>query len=96
MTLPSGRSATLAIVTDEILALINAETRAADLGADSALVDAGMDSARVLQLVCQIEERYDIELDADDDDDLRTVDDVARLVLLRIRERGPLDGTLPC
>ena len=47
-----------------------------------------MDSAKVLSLVFRIEARYDIELDADDGDDLRTVGDLARLVLRRIQERS--------
>jgi acyl carrier protein len=88
MTLPSGQSATLGAVTDEIVGLIKAEVDAVNLRADSALQDAGMDSAKVLSLVFRIEARYGIELDADDGDDLRTVDDLARLVLRRIQERS--------
>ncbi len=88
MTSPSGQSPTLAAVTQEIADLIRAESDAVDLGADSALRDAGMDSAKVLSLVFRIEARYDIELDADDGDDLRTVGDLARLVLRRIQERS--------
>jgi acyl carrier protein len=88
MTLPSGQSATLAAVTHEIIGLIKAEADAVNLGPDSALQDAGMDSAKVLSLVFRIEARYDIELDADDGDDLRSVGDLARLVLRRIQERS--------
>jgi acyl carrier protein len=88
MTLPSGQPATLAAVTQEIIDLITAEADAVNLSADSALQDAGMDSAKVLSLVFRIEARYDIELDADDGDDLRSVGDLARLVLRRIRERS--------
>ena len=81
--------ATLAAVIDDIIGLIDAETdSAAALTADSGLQDAGMDSARVLSLVFRIEARYDIELDADDGDDLRTVGDLARLVLRRIEEQS--------
>lgn len=87
MTLPSGQSATLAALTQEIVGLVKAESETPDLGADSALQDAGMDSAKVLSLVFRIESRYDIDLDADDGDDLRTVGDLAQLVLRRIRER---------
>ena len=54
-----------------------------------------MDSAKVLSLVFRIEARYGIELEAEDDDDLRTVGDLAQLVLRRIQERvmksGPRD-----
>ncbi|MCV7218218.1 acyl carrier protein [Mycobacterium crocinum] len=82
------RPATLEAVIDDIIALIAAETdSAAALTADSGLQDAGMDSARVLSLVFRIEARYDIELDAEDGDDLRTVGDLGRLVLRRIQER---------
>ncbi|WP_396926718.1 acyl carrier protein [Mycolicibacterium sp.] len=82
------RPATLEAVIDDIIALIAAETdSAAALTADSGLQDAGMDSARVLSLVFRIEARYDIELDAEDGDDLRTVGDLGRLVLGRIQER---------
>ena len=88
MTLPSGQPATSAVVTQEIIDLIELEDDRVNLGADSALQDAGMDSARVLSLVFRIEARYDIELDAEDGDDLRTVGDLARLVLRRIQERS--------
>ena len=88
MTLPSGQPATSAVVTQEIIDLIELEDDRVKLGADSALQDAGMDSARVLSLVFRIEARYDIELDAEDGDDLRTVGDLARLVLRRIQERS--------
>lgn len=86
MTAPT----TLAEVMDDIIGLIRAETdgAAATLTAESGLQDAGMDSARVLSLVFRIEARYDIELDAEDGDDLRTVGDLARLVLRRIQERS--------
>lgn len=89
MTLPSDRPADLAAVTRDIIGLIEAESEsgAGSLTADSTLQDAGMDSARVLSLVFRIETRYDIELDAEDGDDLRTVGDLARLVARRIQER---------
>jgi acyl carrier protein len=80
---------TLAAVIDDIIGLIDTETDSATaLTADSGLQDAGMDSARVLSLVFRIEARYDIDLDADDGDDLRTVGDLARLVLRRIEEHS--------
>ncbi|GAY15237.1 acyl carrier protein [Mycobacterium sp. shizuoka-1] len=90
MTLPNGEPATLAAVTEEILGLIASETdgAAGTLTAESGLQDAGMDSARVLSLVFRIEARYDIDLDAQDGDDLRTVGELAQLVLRRIQERS--------
>ena len=81
---------TLAEVIQDIIGFIESETdgAAGTLAADSGLQDAGMDSARVLSLVFRIEARYDIDLDAEDGDDLRTVGELAQLVLRRIQERG--------
>ncbi|WP_167104957.1 phosphopantetheine-binding protein [Mycobacterium sp. DL592] len=87
MTLPNGQPATLAAVTDDIIGLIHAEVGPVDLTADSALRDAGLDSAHLLSLVFRIEARYDIDLDAEDGDDLDTLGDLAALVLRRIQER---------
>ena len=90
MTAAGGPPMTLAAVTHDIIGLIESETESAagKLTADSGLQDAGMDSARVLSLVFRIEARYDIELDAEDGDDLRTVGELAQLVLRRIQERS--------
>lgn len=87
MTLPNGEPATLAAVTQEIIDLVRAEAGDVELGPDSGLQDAGMDSAHILSLVFRIEARYDIDLDAQDGDDLRTVGDLAALVMRRIEER---------
>jgi acyl carrier protein len=81
------QSAKLAAVTQEIIELIRAETPVANLTADSALQDAGLDSLRIMSLVLRIESRYDIELDADDADELRTVGDLARLVVRRLEQQ---------
>ena len=62
--------------------------RLQNLTAESGLRDAGMDSPRVLSLVFRIEARYRIELDAEDGDELRTVGELAQLVLRRIQNRG--------
>ncbi len=89
MTAADGLPMSMNTVVDDIVGLIQAETDSATaLTADSGLQDAGMDSARVLSLVFRIEARYDIELDAEDGDDLRTVGDLARLVLRRIQEQS--------
>jgi acyl carrier protein len=40
-----------------------------------------------MSLVLRIESRYDIELDADDADELRTVGDLARLVVRRLEQQ---------
>jgi acyl carrier protein len=90
MTAADGPPTTITEVTQDIIGFIESETdgAAANLTADSGLQDAGMDSARVLSLVFRIEARYDIDLDAEDGDDLRTVGELAQLVLRRIQERG--------
>ncbi|BBY65624.1 acyl carrier protein [Mycolicibacterium helvum] len=89
MTAAGRPPTTLAAVTQDIIGLIGSETDGAaiDLTADSGLQDAGLDSARVLSLVFRIEARYDIDLDAEDGDDLRTIGELAQLVLRRIQER---------
>ncbi|RDH76563.1 acyl carrier protein [Mycolicibacterium moriokaense] len=86
MTLSTGQSAQVAEVTKEIIEMIRAETPAANLGAESALQEGGLDSLKVMSLVLRIESRYHIELDADDGDELRTVGDLARLVVRRIEK----------
>ncbi|MBB3602687.1 acyl carrier protein [Mycolicibacterium sp. BK556] len=80
---------TLAGLTQEIIGFIESETdsTAVTLTPESGLQDAGLDSAQVLSLVFRIEARYDIDLDAQDDDDLTTVGELAQLVLRRIQER---------
>lgn len=89
MTFSTEQSAMLADVTQEIVAMLQAEARTASLTADSALQDGGLDSLKVMSLVLKIETRYDIELDADDSDELRTVGDLARLVARRIEGQQP-------
>lgn len=88
MTLPTDKSATAAAVTREIVDLIRAEVGAIDLTADSTLQGIGLDSVRVMSLVFKLESRYDIALDAEDADDLRTVGDLANLVERRLQERA--------
>lgn len=80
--------ATPAAVTQEIVDLVRAESGVADLGPESGLQDAGLDSAHLLSLVFRIEARYDIDLDAQDGDDLTTIGDLAALVVRRIEERA--------
>ena len=87
MTFPTQQSAMVADVTEEIIAMLQAEGGASNLTADSGLQDGGLDSLKVMSLVLKIETRYDIELDADDSDELRTVGDLARLVVRRIEKR---------
>jgi acyl carrier protein len=86
MMLPSQR-VDIGVVTAEILELVRAETGAVDLTADSDLVSHGLDSLKVMSLVFKVEVRYDIHLDEEDADDLRTVGDLANLVVKRVEER---------
>jgi acyl carrier protein len=80
-------SATFEAVTAQILALVVAEAGAVDLTEDSSLLGQGLDSLRVMSLLFRIEERYDIVLEVEDADDLRSVGDLAALVVRRIEEQ---------
>lgn len=86
-TFADAQGATLPAVTGEIIEMIAAEMPLNNLTAESSLLEGGLDSLRVMSLVLRIESRWHIELDADDADDLRTVGDLARLVLRRIEAR---------
>jgi acyl carrier protein len=88
MQFPTQESTTLATVTQEIIDLVSTEAIEADLTADSVLQDAGLDSLRFMSVVFKIEACYDIELQEEDAEDLRTVGDLANLVVDRIREQS--------
>jgi acyl carrier protein len=88
MTLSTDEAAKLAAVTQEIIDMIRLETPDAKLTAESNLGDGGLDSLKVMSLVLRIESRYKIELDADDDGELRTVGDLAHLVMRRIENQS--------
>lgn len=87
MTFPTTQTEKLAAVTQEIIDMIRAEAPVANLTANSALQDGGLDSLKVMSLVLRIETRYAVELDADDGDELSTIGDLARLVVRRIEEQ---------
>jgi acyl carrier protein len=78
----------LETVTKHIIDLVQEDVGSVDVSADSTLQDQGLDSLKVMSLVFKIEEHYYIVLDEDDADDLRTVGDLAALVVRRI-ERQP-------
>lgn len=80
--------ATLAVVTRQVIDLVKTEATEVDLTAESVLRDAGLDSLKFMSIVFKIEAYYDIELEEEDPDDLRTVADLATLVVARIRERS--------
>jgi acyl carrier protein len=81
MTSTTEQTEKLGEVTQDIIELIKVESPTASLTVDSGLQDGGLDSLRVMSLVLRIESRYGIELDADDAGELRTVADLARLVV---------------
>jgi acyl carrier protein len=77
----------LEAVTQEIVALVAAELGTVDVTPDGTLQSWGLDSLKVMSLVFKLERHYHIVLDEEDADDLRTVADLAALVLRRIEER---------
>jgi acyl carrier protein len=88
MTLPTDKAATAAAVTREIVDLIRADVGPIDLTADSTLQSTGLDSLEVMSLIFKLESSYEISLDAGDGDDVRTVGDLANLVVRRLQERA--------
>jgi acyl carrier protein len=79
---------TLEAVTQQIIDLFGTDTEALELTADSSLQSQGLDSLKVMSLVFKIEEHYEITLDDEDADDLRTVGDLAALVVRHIEEQS--------
>ena len=78
----------LAEVTHEIIDLVKIESTEVNVTADSILQDVGLDSLKFMSIVFKIEARFDIELQEEDADDLRTVEDLATLVAGRIAEQS--------
>jgi acyl carrier protein len=83
----SASAIALEAVTQEIVDLAATDLGTIDVTADGALQSWGLDSLKVMSLVFKLEQHYGIVLDDEDADDLRTVGDLAALVLRRIRER---------
>lgn len=75
-------------VTHEIIELVRIEATELNVTADSVLSDVGLDSLKFMSVVFKIEARFDIELQEEDADDLRTVGDLASLVADRIAEQS--------
>ena len=90
MSMSTENTSTVArdAVTQHIIDLVGKDDEIAGLTADSSLQSQGLDSLKVMSLVFKIEEHYDIVLDEADADDLRTVDDLAALVVRRIEEQS--------
>ena len=74
-------------MTQHIIDLIEKDLGSLDVTADSSLQGQGLDSLKVISLVFKIEDHYDIVLDEADADDLRTVGDLAALVVRRIEQQ---------
>jgi acyl carrier protein len=87
LSVPQG-SEILTQVTQEIIDLVKTEATEVDLTAESILQDAGLDSLKFMSVVFKIEAHYDIELQEEDADDLRSVADLATLVVDRITEQS--------
>jgi acyl carrier protein len=75
-------------VAQHIVDIVGRDCEIACITADSSLQSQGLDSLKVMSLVFKLEEHYDIVLDEGDADDLRTVDDLAALVVRRIEEQS--------
>jgi acyl carrier protein len=86
VTTSAEQSATVEAVAQEIISLVQAQIGPVDISADSTFEDQAVDSFGVMALVFKIEALYDITLDEEDSDDLRTVGDLASLVVRRIEE----------
>ena len=85
--MPNGNAATIELVAEEVIELVQDEVGSADLTVDSTLQSQGLDSLRIMSLIFKIEARYDIFFEAEDADDLRTVGDLAAIVVRRIEEQ---------
>jgi acyl carrier protein len=86
--MPNGNSATIESVAEEVIELVQDEVGSVDLTVDSTLQSQGLDSLRIMSLIFKIEARYDIFFEAEDADDLRTVGDLAAVVVNRIGEQS--------
>jgi len=51
---------------------------------DSVLVECGMDSVRLLEMCCALEDQYDIELENEDLVPIRTVKEMADLIRAKV------------
>ncbi len=88
MSTPTGESATVETVTQELIGLIQREVEVGGLTPESVLKVPGMDSLKFMSVVVRVEAQYDIELDGDDGEDPKTIRDLAELVVRRIREQS--------
>ena len=88
MLFASQESDLLDEVAHEIIELVRIEATELNVTADSVLSDVGLDSLKFMSVVFKIEARYDIELQEEDADDLRSVADLATLVVDRITEQS--------
>jgi acyl carrier protein len=85
----STRSSIVALdaVTQQIIDLFGKDAEVSELTADSSLQSQGLDSLKIMSLVFKIEDHYDIFLNEADADDLRTVGDLAAVVVRRIEQQ---------
>jgi acyl carrier protein len=90
MRMPTDNAATITHenVAKHIIDIIGRDDDITGLSADSALQSHGIDSLKIMSLVFTLEDHYHIFLDEEDADDLRTIDDLAALVVRRVEERS--------
>lgn len=88
MTVSAQDPTLLEVVTQEIVDLVKKEAEETNPIAESNLTDVGLDSLKFMSVVFKIEAHYDIELQEEDADDLRTIGDLAHLVVGRIGDRA--------
>jgi acyl carrier protein len=88
MLFVSQESDLLDEVAHEIIELVRIEATELNVTADSVLSDVGLDSLKFMSVVFKIEAHYDIELQEEDADDLRSVADLATLVVDCITEQS--------
>jgi acyl carrier protein len=78
---------TLEAVTQQIIDFVGKDLGAVNLTADTSLQSQALDSLEVMVLVFKIEDHYGTVLDEEDADDLRTVGDLAALVVRRFGQQ---------
>lgn len=86
MTPPTDLRVDYDAVSRDIIDLLRAEVDVPGLTAESDLLSNAFDSLKVMSLLFKIEVRYDIHLEEEDADDLRTVGDLASLVIRRTEQ----------
>ncbi len=90
MDMPTNETVTPAreTVAEHIVYLIGKDDDITGLTPESALQSHGLDSLKIMSLVFALEDHYGVLLDEEDADDLRTVNDLADLIVRRVAGRS--------